>query len=204
MRKLVALGLSVIVCSLLVLAWGQRRPAPPAQRLPNRVQGSPEQHKAVTRRVFDDLWNGGRYEAIPEIYAKNCVVHDNNKTMRIDDAVTEGKGWRSISPDLRMTADNMTVDGDIVTVSWTGKGSYTGKGNGLMRPTGKHFLTHGTSRFRIENGKIAEVWNTWDRNDVFRQVGVPRAAAWLYDKAEDFTLAFNRVFFSSSSVYFDR
>jgi predicted ester cyclase len=205
MRKYMTLGLSVIVCGLLMFAWGQRKPAVPRERrLPNQKQFSPEEHKAVTRRVFDDLFNRGRYEAIPEIYARDCVVHENNKTMRLDDAVAEGKGWRSAAPDVQMTPDSMTVDGDIVTVSWNGRGTHTGKGGGLMRPTGKRFLVHGTSRFRMANGKIAEVWNDWDRRELFRQIGVSPTAAYLYDKAEDLKLAFSRVFLSDSSIYFDR
>lgn len=205
MRKLMVLGLFLMVF-LVMLAWAeQRKPVPPLeQRLPGATKASPEQQKAVTRRVFDELWNRGRYEAIPEIYARDCVVHENNKTMRIDDAINEGKGWRSAAPDVQMIADRMTVDGDIVTVNWTGRGTHTGKGNGLLRPTGKRFQTRGVSRFRIVNGKIAEVWNTWDRNDLFRQIGVSRAAAYLYDKGEDLKLAFNRVFAESSSAYFDR
>lgn len=205
MRKIAALGLSVIVVFLVMLAWAQKKPVPQSRtnmREPALV--SPEQQKALTRRVFDDLWNRGRYEAIPEIYARDCVVHENNKTMRIDDAVSEGKGWRSAAPDVQLIPDKMSVDGDIVTVSWTGRGTHTGKGNGLMRPTGKRFQTRGVSRFRVSNGRIVEVWNNWDRNDVLRQIGVSRTAAYFYDKAEDAMLAFNRAFSGSSSPYFDR
>jgi len=198
MRKAAIAILSVVVfCCVLVFASAvQRRPVPPSERprLPGQIQESPEQHKAVTRRVFDDLFSRGRYEAIPEIYTRDCVVHHNNKTTSLDAAVSEGKGWRSAAPDLQMTPDQMTVDGDIVTVSWTARGTHTGKGNGLVRPTGKRILVHGTSRFRIVDGKIAEVWNNYDRNEIFRQLGVSPTIAFLYDKAEDVQLAFNRIF----------
>lgn len=199
MRKSPILVFSAIVfCCVLVFAWGEQRrpvaPRPEKPRFPGQVQNAPERHKAVTRRVFDDLFNSGRYEAIPEIYTKDCVVHHNNKTTSLDQAVAEGKGWRSAAPDLRMTPDEMTVQGDIVTVSWTAKGTHTGRGNGLVRPTGKRILMHGASRFRIVNGKIAEVWNNYDRNEIFRQLGVSPTLAYLYDKAEDIRIAFNRMF----------
>jgi len=198
MRKAAIAILSFVVfCCVLVFASAvQRRPLPPPERprLPEQTRVSPEQHKTVTRRVFDDLFTRGRYEAIPEIYTRDCVVHHNNKTTSLDAAVSEGKGWRSAAPDLQMTPDQMTVDGDIVTVSWTARGTHTGKGNGLVRPTGKHILVHGTSRFRIVDGKIAEVWNNYDRSEVFRQLGVSPTISFLYDKAEDVQLAFNRIF----------
>jgi len=193
---IIILPFAIFCCVLVFASAVQRRPVPPSERprLPGHIQVSPEQHKAVTRRVFDDLFNRGRYEAISEIYTRDCVVHHNNKTTSLDAAVSEGKGWRSAAPDLQMTPDEMTVDGDIVTVSWTAKGTHTGKGNGLVRPTGKHILVHGRSRFRIVDGKIAEVWNDYDRNEIFRQLGVSPTMAFLYDKAEDVQLAFNRIF----------
>ena len=199
MRKLaVFLLITIVFCCVLVFAWAeQRKPAnSPFERPRESAQSrtSPEQHKAVTRRVFDDLFNSGRYEAIAEIYTKDCVVHHNGKTTSLDQAISEGKGWRSAAPDLRMTPDEMSVQGDIVTVSWTARGTHTGKGNGLVRPTGKHILVHGKSRFRIVNGKIAEVWNNYDRNEIFRQLGVSPTMAFLYDKAEDIQLAFNQMF----------
>jgi len=197
MVKAAALYLSTVLCfCVLMFASGEQRKPPVQPRLPGpgQVQASPEHHKAVTRRVFDDLFNSGRYEAISEIYAQDCVVHHNNKTTSLDQAVSEGKGWRSASPDLRMTPDEMSVQGDIVTVSWTARGTHTGKGNGLVRPSGKHILVHGVSRFRMVNGKIAEVWNNYDRNEIFRQLGVSPTMAFLYDKAEDVQLAFNQMF----------
>ena len=195
MVKAAALYLSTVLCfCVLMFASGAQRKPPAQPRLPGQAQASPEQHKAVTRRVFDDLFNSGRYEAISEIYAQDCVVHHNGKTTGLDQAVSEGKGWRSAAPDLRMTPDEMSVQGDIVTVSWTARGTHTGKGNGLVRPTGKHILVHGNSRFRLVNGKIAEVWNNYDRNEVFRQLGVSPTMAFLYDKAEDVQLAFNQIF----------
>jgi predicted ester cyclase len=150
--------------------------------------------KGIVHRVFNELWNSGRYEAIPEIYASNCVVHERGKTFPLDHSVSEGKNFRSAAPDVRMTPGDMSVQGNIVTVSWTGRGSHTGKANGLMRPTGRHFQVSGVSRFRIENGKIVEVWNDWDRNELFRQIGVSPTAAYLYDKAEDIQLALERAF----------
>jgi predicted ester cyclase len=195
MRRIALPALFATMC-LLVLAWGEQRNRPERQRENPRLeaQSSPEQMKAVVRRVFDELWNSGRYEAIPQIYAAHCIVHERGKTVSIDHSVSEGKNFRSAAPDVRMTPGEMSVQGDIVTVSWTGRGSHTGKANGFMRPTGKHFQVSGASRFRIENGKIVEIWNDWDRNELFRQIGVSPTAAYLYDKAEDIQLALERAF----------
>jgi len=195
MRRTAVLALFATTCLCAHLGVAQRnRPEPvrPNPRL--QAKASPEQMKGVVHRVFADLWNSGRYEATSEIYAGNCVVHERGKTFPIDHSISDGKNLRSAAPDVRMTPGEMSVQGDIVTVSWTGRGSHTGRANGLMKPTGKHFQVSGSSRFRIENGKIVEIWNDWDRNELFRQIGVSPTAAYLYDKAEDVMLALERAF----------
>jgi predicted ester cyclase len=158
------------------------------------IQASPEQHKVVVRRVFEELFSQGRYESIDQIYLPNCQVHTRGRNQRLQEAVAEGKGWRNAAPDLVMTANQMSVQGDIVTVSWTARGTHTGRGNGLAKPTGKPIFIRGTSRFRMANGKIAEVWNDYDRNEIYRQVGVPPKIGQLYEAGQDLWADVTRFF----------
>lgn len=195
----VAYLIVAIVAAGLALAWAQKKPSP-RPRQPN-VAASPEQNKVVARRVFDDLFTQGRYGEINQIYEGNCTVHFGNRTEGLGQAVAEGKGWRSAAPDLVMTADQVTAQGDMVTVNWTARGTHTGQGHGI-KPTGKHFLIRGTSRFRLENGKIVEAWNSEYRDELFRQLGVPRSTALMYEEAQDLQAALDRWFvepFSSSA-----
>ena len=175
----------------------QRKPVAPVQNrpgLPGQIQpANAEQNKAVVRRVFDDLFSKGRYELVNQIYAKDCAVHFDNRNTRLEQAVEEGKGWRSAAPDLFMAVERMDAERDLVTVDWTAKGTNTGKGNGVPA-TGKHILIHGKSRFRVVNGKVAEVWNSYDRNDLFKQLGVHPKIGYLYDSAQDFLFALNQMF----------
>jgi steroid delta-isomerase-like uncharacterized protein len=174
----------------------QRKPVAPAQTrpLPGQVQIAPtEQNKAVVRRVFDDLFSKGRYELIDQIYTKDCPVHSGNRNTRLEQAVAEGKGWRSAAPDLFMAVERMEVERDFVIVEWTAKGTNTGKGNGVPA-TGKRILIRGNSRFRVVKGKIVEVWNNFDRDEIFRQLGVPPKLGRAYDSTQDFLFALNQVF----------
>jgi predicted ester cyclase len=228
MRKQAVAALFLILCCGLVLALaeqtrsgapsvlapsaGQRPPAPkvqptlppagqvrPGQQAPN-PQAQAEQDKAVVRRVFDDLFSRGRYEAIDQIYTRDCSVHHRGQFFNLDQAVTEGKGWRSAAPDLRMTADQMSVQGNIVTVQWTAQGTHTGRGNGLVKPTGKRILIRGSSQFRVVNGKIAEVWNEYDRDEIFRQLGVNPKVGRLFDASQAVWLSVNRFFTGTQEV----
>ena len=224
MRKEAVLFLILVLGCGLATAVGeqQKQPAPPVQVVPGQLpamggpqvkpgvptqppqarpgqpipnpQAQAEQNKAVVRRVFDDLFSRGRYEAIGQIYTPDCSVHHGGNLFRLDEAVTEGKGWRSAAPDLRMTADQMSAQGDIVTVFWTAQGTNTGQGNGLLKPTGKRVLIRGQSRFRVVNGKIAEVWNEYDRDSIFRQLGVNPKVGRLFDASQAVWLSVNRFF----------
>jgi hypothetical protein len=46
----------------------------------------------------------------------------------------------------------------------------------------------------MANGKIAEVWNDYDRNEIYRQVGVPPKIGQLYEAGQDLWAAVTRFF----------
>lgn len=203
--------LMVISClSILLTPEEQKKPAttPPLQRqpieqtrpgLPGQIQIAPaEKNKAHVRRVYDDLFNGRRYEFIEQIYAKECPVHFGNRNVRLEQAIAEGKGWHSAAPDFKMTVERIEAQGDFVVVDWIARGTNTGKGNGVSA-TGKKVMIRGNSKFRVANGKIVEVWNNFDRDEIFRQLGVPPKLGRLYYDAQDFLYAMNEVFFGSNA-----
>jgi predicted ester cyclase len=218
MRILRILCLAVVACGVCMLAAKaaeQTKPAPAPNKVvippqvtpatqnkpgaataPSRANLPPatdERNKATVHRVFEDLFSHGRYEAISQIYMPDCIVHYGGKNSRLEESVAEGKGWRMAAPDMHMTAESLTINGDFVTVNWTAQGTHTGHGNGLQ-PSGKRFLVHGNSRFRMVNGKIAEVWNNYSRDDLFRQLGVSPKVGNLYIMTQEFVLAVNRFF----------
>lgn len=203
MRRYSMLVFVLIICGGLTLTLAEQRnpqrPAPGPQTRPGQTQANPEQNKLVARRVFDDLFTQGRYGEIDQVYARDCRVHFGNRAESLDQAVAEGKGWRSAAPDLVMTADQITVNGDMVNVVWSARGTHTGQGHGL-KPMGKRINMRGRSTFRVVNGKIVEAWNEDYRPELFRQLGVPPTQAWLYEKGEDIWLAVRHFFSRAEPV----
>jgi predicted ester cyclase len=119
-----------------------------------------------------------------QVFARDTRVHfGDTRHITLEEAVAEGKGWRAAAPDLRMTVNNITVNGDMVTVDWTATGTHTGQGHGL-RPSGKHVSLRGTSRFRVVNGRIVEAWNEEYRPELFRQLGVSKTQADMFFATE--------------------
>lgn len=190
-RRMICL-MAVLLGGLTLTAWAQKKPAqqPQARQEPGKAPG---QNKVVARRVFEELTNQGRYGNIDEVFDRNCIVRFGNRTLGLQQAVAEGKGWKSAAPDLNMNVESVTENGDQVTVVWSAKGTHTGQGLGT-KPTGKQVSMRETTRFRIKDGKIIEAWNPEYRPEVYRQLGVSKTAASLFDTTERLWAAVAQIF----------
>src|SRR5262245_27617001 len=116
-----------------------------------------EKNKAVARRVFDEIFNQGKFEVANEIYAPDFVNHGLTSDVDLKVDQDAARGWKSAFPDLVMTVDKLIAEGDTVVVLWRGSGTNTGEGNGLPA-TGKRLSGRGITIWRIVNGKIKEEW----------------------------------------------
>jgi steroid delta-isomerase-like uncharacterized protein len=139
------------------------------------MKTTPEQNKALIRRFCEEVWNCGRFDSAMAIFATDYVRHDlrpGNPVSGPEGQMRIATDFRSAFPDLTMTVDLMIAEGDMVVVRWTTKGTHTGQW-GKVLPTGKHATFSGVNIFRIENGKVAELWNHRDDLGLMQQLGVP-------------------------------
>jgi steroid delta-isomerase-like uncharacterized protein len=134
-----------------------------------------EQNKALVRRFYEEVWGKGNFEAADDIFAADYVRHD----LRPGQAPAGPAGQKQISADfraafsdLRMTIDLMLAEGDLVAARWTTEGTNTGAWGGVP-PTGKPVKFSGVNIFRIENGKVVELWNHRDDLGAMQQLGAP-------------------------------
>lgn len=174
--------LATAACALVLVAVAQRRPNATQEPQRNNRQ-NPEQAKVPVRQLFEEMWSGGRYELEGQVFAPNCKFHFGNRNLGLQQAVAEGKGLRNAAPDVVMHINQMSVNGDTVTVSWTARGTHTHQGAGL-KPTGRKFTVSGRSEFKIENGKIVEASNEEYRPELFRQLGVSKGQAFMFYASE--------------------
>lgn len=127
-----------------------------------------ELNKSITRRVYEEGLNQGRFE-VP--YSENFVGHGGNATFTHADGMAEAKGWREAFPDLKITVDKQVAERDLVAVRWTARGTNTGTGNGLPA-TGRAVQITGTTLFRMDGGRIAEEWTCANSLGLMRQLGM--------------------------------
>jgi predicted ester cyclase len=79
-----------------------------------------------------------------------------------------GEQWSSF-PDLEITEYFTLAQGDIVVARWKARGR--SEGNFLiLPPTGKTVEYTGLSMYRIEEGKIAEIWETRNTLGIMQQL----------------------------------
>ena len=164
MQKLRMQCVVVLLCSAVAFGWGTDR------RQKEDKEHEHGQNRGIVQRVFDDVVNKGNFEAVNQIYAPNCVIHHGNKTMSLNEAVSDAREWRAAAPDTIMTVEKIDGERDRLTVHWIARGKNTGQGHGLTA-SGKSFSVRGHTGFRIANGKIVEEWNDFNEEEIFKQLG---------------------------------
>ena len=136
-----------------------------------------EENKRTVSLIFTEIFVKWRIAENEHIYSPDYVGHagDQDYTRAQDRAAVEG--WKSFSPEGKMTIDQIIAEGDRVAVLWTGEGINTGEGNGLPA-TGRPFRVTAMTLFRLKDGKIVEEWNVFDNCSLLSQLGLlPKAGS---------------------------
>ena len=98
-----------------------------------------ERNKAVVRRLFDEVWNGRRYEVIDELYAPGYVAdyrpYAPLRTGRESIREMVERAWTT-TPDYHEELLGMVAEGDRVAVHLRITGTQLGAW-GPVPPTGK-------------------------------------------------------------------
>jgi predicted ester cyclase len=133
-----------------------------------------ELSRALVKRFFKDVLTGHDLDAFAEIASPNILIHPTAMPCEASFYGINGAGgwlgeqWKTF-PDLTVTDSFRVAQGDIVAVHWTAQG--TSKGNFLMwPPTGNPVEYAGSSMYRVEDSKIAEIWEARNTLSIIRQL----------------------------------
>jgi len=112
---------------------------------------SSEEHKAIIRRVIEEILNQGNLSAIDDLFAPMFVDRSSPDQLPGPDGV---KGYvssvRAGFPDLLVDINDLIAEGDKVVVRTTWQGSHQ---------IGSQARRTMIQIFRLEGGKIVEEWN---------------------------------------------
>jgi steroid delta-isomerase-like uncharacterized protein len=145
-------------------------PVAKADQSPLAAASEQDRNKAVARRVFDEIFNQGKFEVADEIYAPDFVNHGykRNVSLQVDQAAVHQE--KAAFPDLKMSVEVMVAEGDLVTILWTFRGTHTAGGYGGLPATGTPIEMRGITIWRIVDGKIREEWSSFDELGAYSQV----------------------------------
>jgi predicted ester cyclase len=129
-------------------------PTPDAERL--------EAHKAVVRRLVDEVMNAGRLDVADELYTPELAA--------------DARGWmapfRQSFPDVRMEVVALVAEGATVAARFVCSGTHLGEWRGHA-PTGRRFRVDEVYFFEFAGGRIARAWGIEDTHRRLRQLGLP-------------------------------
>jgi predicted ester cyclase len=132
----------------------------------------------LVRRQFDEIWNGGKWDTVDELFAPNYVNHDPyspNQPTGPEGFKQRVGGYREIAHDFDLRVEAQIAEGDLVDTRWSLRATHGGTWEGAA-PTGKPIYTEGQLLSRIVDGKFVEEWVQWDTLGALRQIGaVPPA-----------------------------
>ena len=135
---------------------------------------SAEEHKALVRRFYEEVWDRGNTEFAYEVFAEDYVRHDSRSTAAPPGPAGQkaiADDFRAAFPDLRVVVDMVFGEGDFVVGRWTATGTHTGAW-GTVEPTGRSVTFSAANLYRFENGKVVEIWNHRDDLGLREQLGV--------------------------------
>jgi steroid delta-isomerase-like uncharacterized protein len=132
-----------------------------------------QENKDIVRRMVDEGWNPNNQATFDALMAEDFVNHDPvaPQVRSREDLKAFHASRVAAFPDQSTTAEDLIGERDQVAKRWTWRGTHRGDFQGIP-PTGKQVTLQGVSVYRIDNGKITELWWGYDTLGVLQQLGV--------------------------------
>jgi predicted ester cyclase len=143
--------------------------------------------RAVVTRFFDEVLTGHDLDALAELASPDILIHPAAMPCEAGFyGVAGARQWLEASwdafPDLTVTDDSTVAHGDIVAVRWSARGTSTGRFM-MLPPTGATVEYGGVSMYRVEDDKIAEIWDTRNTLGIMLQLNPDIAAGSMLHQA---------------------
>lgn len=141
------------------------------------TSGQDTQNLAVVSRIWTDLWNRGEMAVTPEIFSKDYLGHLPLMTVHgPEEFVGMVAQYRGAFPDVHLSVEDTFTSGDRIGVRWVSRGTHQVDLFGIPASF-KKIEVGGISIFRMENGKVAEEWESFDALGMMQTIGGVAAPA---------------------------
>lgn len=131
-----------------------------------------EQNKALVRRYYDEVLNGGNPAILQDIAAEDYVEHDPFPGQGNGRADLEARARGILGAlDPQFEIQDMIAEGDRVVVRWRSRGTHVGEFLGIPA-TNRAYDIAGIDIHRIVDGRMAEHWHVVDQLSQLQQLGL--------------------------------
>jgi steroid delta-isomerase-like uncharacterized protein len=132
-----------------------------------------EENKALARRSWESV---DAPDTLGEVYTSDVVWHMPDQEVRsIEEAKQFIDMFKTAFPDIQATVEDVVAEGDKVVTRVMIRGTHQGEVEEFGPPTGRRVEIEGITIHRIEDGKIAEEWNSYDNLSMMQQLGLAAA-----------------------------
>jgi steroid delta-isomerase-like uncharacterized protein len=131
-------------------------------------------YKETIRRLTESAWNQGDTKVVEQYLTSDWRLHDPtvpNAQPGPAQMIEMIKQYRAAFPDMKMTIDQLLVEGDYVVARWTSRGTHNGALFGAA-PSHRKVTVTGIQIDRFKGDKIVESWVNWDTAGMMQQIGV--------------------------------
>ncbi len=134
-----------------------------------------EQNINVMQRCFNEVWNKGNLDAVPELVSDRYVSYstERGETGRgLSAFETNVKNWRAAMPDLHLAIDSVAAAGDWLETRLTLTGTLSGgslDGEALGKSVYHRFYVFS----RYTDGKCVEATTCSDSASLASKTGMP-------------------------------
>jgi steroid delta-isomerase-like uncharacterized protein len=140
-----------------------------------------QDNATLARRLQEEVFAQGAADVAEAILAPDFQWHAPNLPPDVSPDREGIKRYAAMLhtayPDVRFTYEQTIAEGDKVVTYWTARATQQGP---LMTipATGRPIMVTGIDIFRIVDGRIAELWESWDQLGMLQQLGaIPQMAA---------------------------
>ena len=121
-------------------------------------------------RWFEEVWNKQRREAIADLMAPGCPVHEaSNTSYGPEGFYPFFDRMQAAFSDLRVRVEDVLAEGDRASIRWSCTMRHTGDGLGVP-PCGKTIHVTGITIVHVTNGQAVEAWQNWDMLGLMEQI----------------------------------
>lgn len=129
-------------------------------------------NKAVIRRLFAEVLNGGKLDLLDRMIGADYVEHNPAPGQAAGAAGVRARieTLRAAFPDLRFVLEDLVGEGEIVAARYHWQGTHQGAFLGVA-PTQRRLTVRGMDFYRLHGGLVVEHWDNVDEFGMLTQLG---------------------------------